>query len=269
VVAAAGLALALGVITALWFAGTTLVAWGANRPRATFGRSLGLAGLMGLWGIGLIALSAHDPAPRAAYMGALGALMVWGWHELAFLSGAVTGPNRLPCPSGLSGLARFRAATAAVIHHELALAVTLALIVSLSWNASNPTGACMFGLLFVLRLSSKLAIYAGVPSFSDELLPPHLAYLKSYFGPRHFSPALIGALGFAAALTGWLAGRVLAAPAGSAMGVGLCLLFGLSALGLLEHVFLAIPLRDAALWRWAIPARTTITGLAGEHRNGL
>ena len=32
------------------------------------------------------------------------------------------------------------------------------------------------------------------------------------------------------------------------------LLTGLALLGVLEHLFLVIPLRDSALWRWAMPA---------------
>jgi hypothetical protein len=67
---------------------------------------------------------------------------------------------------------------------------------------------------------------------------------------RGFTAAL------ALSLAGSIAPRHLACAATSATGeVGAALLFALAALGALEHLFLALPLRDGALWRWAIPAR--------------
>ena len=42
---------------------------------------------------------------------------------------------------------------------------------------------------------------------------------------------------------------------GSAEAVRASLLFAMAALGVLEHVFLALPFRDGALWGWALPTR--------------
>jgi hypothetical protein len=42
---------------------------------------------------------------------------------------------------------------------------------------------------------------------------------------------------------------------GSAAMVGASLLFTLSLLGVLEHLFLALPFRDGMLWGWALPKR--------------
>lgn len=231
----------------LWFASTALIVWLANRPRDTFRRSLGLGGVAAVIGLVLMVGAAGDSGDAAAYASFAGALAIWGWHELAFLTGAVTGPRRAPLAPGGS---RFADATATVIHHELALAATAVLLLALTWGAPNAIGAYIFALLFVLRLGTKLAIFAGVPSMSDELLPAHLGYLKSYFGPPRFSATLALALAGAIALTLWLGARAMAAPS-----AGGALLFALAALGAIEHLFLALPLRDGALWRWANPAR--------------
>lgn len=228
---------------ALWFASTALIVWLANRPRATFPASLAAGGAAGVAGLLLVAFTSHDAGPAAAYLSFIGALAIWGWHELAFLTGAVAGPRRTPA----AGPPRFRQATAAVIHHELALAATALLLILLSWGAPNMTGALAFALLFGLRLSAKLNIFLGVPNLSDELLPAHLAYLKSYFGRPRFTPALAASLAATIALAVWLGVR--------ADSTGATLLFTLAALGALEHLFLALPLRDGALWRWAIPGR--------------
>ncbi len=236
----------------LWFGSTALIVWLDSRPRRTFRLSLALGGIVALGGVVAVARTAADDGIAAAYVSFAGALAVWGWHEMGFLMGAVTGPRRLPCPPQAQGWERFRLATATVIHHELALAATVLLLLALSWGEPNQTGAATFALLFALRLSAKLNIFIGVPSFGDELLPPHLAYLKSYFGRRAANPLLPVSLAASIGLAGWLAASALAADGGAA--VSASLLFALAALGVLEHLFLVLPLRDAALWRWAAPA---------------
>jgi putative photosynthetic complex assembly protein 2 len=234
---------------ALWFASTALIVWLANRARPTFPAALGFGAVAGTAGLVMIFVTADETAQAAAYLSFIGGLAVWGWNELAFLTGAISGPRR-GSASGARGWARFREGTAAVIHHELALAATAILLLSLTWGAANQTGALAFALLFGLRLSAKLNIFLGVPNLTDEMLPRHLAYLKTYFGPSRFTPLLALSLAGSMALAGWLGLRAL--DSGEA---GAALLFALAALGALEHLFLALPLGDGALWRWAIPAR--------------
>jgi len=236
----------------LWFASTALIVWLDSRPRRTFGLSLTLAGFVAVGGIAAIALTATAAGSAAAYWSFTGALAIWGWHEMSFLMGALTGPRRIPCPPQARGWLRFRLATATVIHHELALAATAILLLALSWGAPNQTGAQTFALLFALRLSAKLNIFIGVPNFGDELLPVHLAYLKSYFGHRSTNLLLPMSLAASVAVAAWYAAAAFGAEGGSA--VSASLLFALAALGVLEHLFLVLPLRDATLWRWAAPA---------------
>ena len=182
--------------------------------------------------------------------------MVWAWLEASFLMGAVAGPRREPSRPSARGWERFIDAGSTLIYHEIALALTALMLLSLSWNAPNPTGAMVFLLLFALRLSSKLALYAGVPNQVGDMLPPHLDYLRSYFGPQRFSVLFACALTGTCALAALLGANAFAAPAGSAAAVSASLLFALAALGAIEHLFLALPFRDGALWGWALPART-------------
>lgn len=249
-------------VLGLWFASTALVVWLANRPRATYRRSLAFAGVAAVAGLAAIALTAHDGSRLAAYLSFAGALAVWGWHELAFLTGAVAGPRRESFAEGATGWRRFTQASATLIHHELALAATAVLLLTLTARATNDVGAIAFALLFALRLSSKLNIHLGVPNLSDELLPAHLGYLKSYFRRRPFGPALALSIVATFALAGWLAARVAAAPPVGGEAVAASLLFALAALGAIEHLFLALPMGDGALWRWARPpvADTVIKG---------
>jgi putative photosynthetic complex assembly protein 2 len=243
------------VTVAIWFVATGLIAWADNRERATFSTSLMVGSIAGIAGLLVILLSSLSTQVWAVYLSFIGALMVWGWHELSFLTGASAGPRRGLADPSLTGLARFRQAAATVMHHEVALAVTALLLISLSWDVPNQIGATVFVLMFAMRLISKINLFVGVPNASSEMLPEQLVYLKSYFGPSRMTILLALSIAAIAAASGWFATLALAAPVGSAQMVGASLLTTLALLGVLEHLFLALPFRDGMLWGWALPQR--------------
>lgn len=243
------------VTVMIWFVATGLVAWADNRDSRTFPKSLLIGGIGGLIGLIVILAASQSVSPLGVYAAFIGALMVWGWHELSFLTGASAGPRRGLADPGLTGVARFRQAAATVMHHEVALAVTALLLISLSWNVPNQIGATVFVLMFAMRLISKINLFVGVPNSSSEMLPEQLAYLKSYFGPNRMTRLLIMSIAVLTGVTIWFAALALAAPLGSAEMVGASLLTTLALLGVLEHLFLALPFRDGMLWGWAYPQR--------------
>ncbi len=248
------LALPFMVVIVLWFVSTGLVAMINHRLRQSFGRAVIIAGICASLGLALLVLTSHSTAVWAAYVSFVGGLLIWSWHEISFLTGAVAGSHREVCPPDARGWQRFSLATMALIHHEIALAMTAALLLSLSAVTTNPTGAYTFALLLIFRLSSKLNIYWGVPNMSDELLPLHLAYLKSYFGPKRLQPMLVLSTFAIVGLGAYFANAAFNAnqPNEAAQASLLCCLCMLAAL---EHLFLAIPFRDSALWNWALEAK--------------
>lgn len=250
---------------AMWFIATGLIAWLDNRARETFARSLIWAGCGAFVGLVLVVSSLGSATIWGVYTGFAGAILIWAWQEIGFLTGAVAGPRREACPRGAATWERFGHATAALAWHEIALAMTALLLVSLSWGAANPIAAIVFAMLYVMRLSSKLNIFAGVPNASSEILPPHLHYLFSYYGPSRFTPLLAVSIAAIAALAVWLGVLAAAAPMGSAEATGASLLCALAALGALEHGFFALPFRDGALWGWALPARRPDTTISRHH----
>jgi putative photosynthetic complex assembly protein 2 len=99
-------------------------------------------------------------------------------------------------------------------------------------------------------------LYLGVPNLSDEVFPEHLAYLKSYFRKARCNALFPVSVVFNTLLTvwAWEAGQV--APANSGAWACGMLLAGLAALGVVEHFFLVLPLRDAKLFQWASSSST-------------
>ncbi len=201
------------------------------------------AGVVGL------KMSVHQDDAAGAYIGFLAALAVWGWIELTFLSGLVTGPNRLPCPPGASGWRRFMTAVSAIAWHELMLFGAFLVIWRFSQGAENQVAFWTFGVLFFARISAKLNLFLGVPHINTEFIPRPLAHLPSYFRIRRVNwlfPFSISALTFATAC--WLERLV------STGDTAFALLAAITALATLEHWLMVLPLPDAKLWRWMLPA---------------
>ncbi len=93
---------ALYAVFVWWFATGLILRLDGLRPE-TFRWSMGGATallLAGCWGL---AASASDPSPGGAYLAFTCALLVWGWVELSFLTGWLTGPRKAPLEPGGRG----------------------------------------------------------------------------------------------------------------------------------------------------------------------
>jgi len=184
---------------------------------------------------------------------------------MGFLMGFVSGPRRLPCPADARGWERFRLATATVIHHEIALAATVLLLFAVTWGQPNQTAPMTFALLFVMRLSAKLNLFFGVPSLSDEIFPAHLAYLKSYFRKARCNWFYPFSVAFGATAT-WAAWSAAEASTSTGIAASYTLVAGLAFLGVVEHLLLALPIRDAMMYRWASPQPVKAKTIMTEQR---
>ncbi len=242
----------------------------ADRFGRRAGRNVTLGGLpllaVGAWGI----WSSLDQATTGAvYHAFFGALALWGWIELAFLTGTVTGPNTLACRAGIPEWERFLRAWGTIAYHEMALVAMLIALWLVSDGAANTFGFWTFAVLFFARISAKLNLFLGVPKINTEFLPSALAHLPSHFRQTAMNwlfPISITALSFAVAC--WLE-RIYSATT-VADSVGFALLAAMTALALLEHWFMVLPLPDEKLWRWMLPApKQTLEKTTTEDAHGL
>ncbi len=235
----------------IWYLSTGIILVLGGLPRPTHRWTMmGLTALLpvALYGV---YISATATTATGAYIAFAGAVFVWGWIEASFLLGYVTGPRRTPCPPGLEGWSRFLVSAQTVIHHELLIVAGGIMIAVVAWGGANNTAVLTFLILAIMRLSAKLNIFLGVPYINDELLPNHLEYLGSYFRRRPFNtlfPVSVGGGVIAAAV---LVQGAISAEQRGASSVGYVLMFTMMVLAVIEHLFMVIPFRDAALWRWA------------------
>ena len=246
----------------VWWFSTGAILWvvkTADRKGLGAGLRATLWGLpmlgLGLWGFWA---TLGDLSPAGACLAFLSALCIWGWIELAFLTGVITGPNTYPLPEHTPEWERFIRAWGTLAYHEMLLAGTLIVLVLIGEGAANIFGIWTFAVLFFARLSAKLNLYLGVPRINTGFLPSALSHLASYFRIRALNwlfPVSVTALTFATAC--WLE-RIYAATTDGQL-IGFSLLAAITALALLEHWVMVLPIPDEKLWRWMLPAPTQPT----------
>lgn len=238
-----------------WWFSTGAILYLDGLPRRTYPWTMGVATMVlaaALWGL---ADAADETTIGAAYLAFACALAVWGWHEMSFLMGVVTGPRRTPCPEGCRGWRRFGLAVQTCIYHDLAIAVTAAAIVAGSWGEPNQVGTWTFLVLWGMRLSAKLNVHLGVRNLSEDWLPEHLGHLKSFLTRKPMNLLFPVSVTAATWLLAVLVERAGDADATAFEATGAVFLATLVALGLLEHWFLVLPLPFAALWNWGLRSR--------------
>lgn len=236
----------------IWWFSTGLILYLDGLPKHTMRWSmLGATVLAAIAIAGLIAVRS-DTGLLAVYIAFTAGVVLWGWHEITFLMGLVTGPNKQPCPADCTGWRRFVAATRTLIYHEIAIFLTAAGLIALTWGADNQVGTWTFVILWIMRLSTKLNVFLGVPNITENFLPEHLHHLKSYFARRPMNllfpvSVTVSTVAAAALVTG-----ASAAAADLGQSAGFTFLATLLILAVLEHWFLVLPIPVEKLWRWGL-----------------
>ena len=236
-----------------WWFGTGALLWLVRRPVASFRWSLlVLSGLLlaSLWTTWL-SMQAHT-VPNA-YLAFASVIVMWSWHELAFLTGWLTGPRQQPLAAGASGWIRLRQSLQAVLWHELALLANFALLWWMQPGQPSHLAICTFALLWCMRASAKLNLFLGVPEVGEQYLPRHLVYLGSYFRRGPVGLFFYATVGSACVVWAWMVWQV---PGGeTAQNTGWVLLAALLGLAIVEHAIMAWPLPLQKLWGWAMSQR--------------
>ena len=248
----------------IWWFATGLVLLLDGLPHTTFRWSLLISSLLAIGALVGLAHTADQSTALGVYCAFTCALLVWGWHELTFLTGSLTGPRKKAFVPNKDGSGRFSQAVAAILWHELAIIACGLLIVAITWGAQNQIGTWTFLVLWIMRISAKLNLYFGVRNLSEEFLPAHLAYMGSYFLKRRMNFFLPLSVVGSSIVLALLLVRAFEPGSPSAMTVGLLLVSTMLAMAILEHLLLVLPLQSTALWKWALRNRKTEATIAPD-----
>ncbi len=248
--------LAAGYAAVCWWFGTGIILWLDRLDPRSFRWSLSgwsVLLVLSFWGV---SESMKGVSVENAYLGFGSVIVMWGWHELAFLTGWLTGSRKRPLQPGIEGLARFKQSLDVIIYHEIGLIANLAALWLMQRDQPNHVALCTFALLWCMRVSGKLNLYFGVPQNGAQYLPKHLSYLASYFPVRGITSWFVVSFSAAVVLWVWIVSQ-------AQLGVvevttGWVLLASLLGLGILEHAMMVLPWPLERLWGWALNTKREV-----------
>ncbi|HQT77862.1 MAG: photosynthetic complex assembly protein 2 [Rhodospirillales bacterium 20-64-7] len=245
----------------IWWFSTGLILFLDGLPRRTFRWSMtGATALLAVALYGLIG-SAGDTSVTGAYTAFTSAVVIWGWLEISFYMGYVTGPRTHHCRHGCAGWAHFGHAIQASLYHEIAVLILAGAVYGLTRGCPNQFGTWTFITLWWMHQSARLNVFLGVKNLNAEFLPEHLSHIGSFFRSAPMNmlfPFSVTLSTIAAVLLGQ---QALARPADAFHTAGYMLVTTMMVLAILEHWFLVLPLPAAKawnrLWEWSLGSRGT------------
>jgi putative photosynthetic complex assembly protein 2 len=239
----------------VWWFSTGLIIFLDHLPRRTFPVSLLGASVLAGFAFHALTWICDDTSVRGAYAGFVVALIVWGWQEMSFLMGIITGPRKTACSRDCRGWKHFVHGVQVVIYHELAILVGAAAIIGFSWNGANQVATWTYAILWGMRVSAKLNLFLGVRNVSERFLPPHLRYLGSFFRQRPMNALLPVSVTVGLVLSVILVQRAAQAGVSEFDATATTFLAAMMVLGVVEHWALVIPVPFEELWNWYLRTR--------------
>ena len=239
----------------IWWFSTGAVIYLDNLPNHTFkwtmaGTSLIAAGAFyGVW------LSRNDPTSFGVLSAFSSALLVWAWIEVSFYTGFVTGLNRPACETNCSGWRHLGHAIETSLYHELAIIAIGTALVILTYDSPNQIGLWTYVVLWWMHQSAKLNVLLGVPNLSEEFLPDHLTFIRSFLRKKPMNLFFPISVTASTLIAFELVKAGLDASTRPTDALGYALLATIMVLAILEHWFLVLPLPSAFLWSWGLRAR--------------
>jgi putative photosynthetic complex assembly protein 2 len=253
----------------IWWFSTGVIMYLDGLPRKTFKWSiLGATLLMvfSLWGV---YASRNDASVEGAYCAFSCGLLAWGWQEISFYMGFVTGTRKEPCPEGCSGWKHFGHAIQTSLWHELAIIAMGVVIVALTWGAKNQIGMWTFMVLWWMHQSAKLNVFLGVRNLNEEFLPEHLQFLKSFLTKKPMNLLFPLSITISTVILVKLVQAAVHAHGSHFDAAGFCFLAMLMGLAIVEHWLLMLPLPAAALWGWSLKSRKAARPFDAEVVSGF
>ena len=243
----------------IWWFSTGLILFLDGLPRQTFRWTMAFAtGVLVASLYGLIN-SAFDTSVAGAYAAFTYAVLIWGWLEISFYLGYVTGPRTHHCHPGCHGWRHFGHAIQASLYHELAVLLLAGIVISFTWGSPNHFGTWTFVVLWWMHQSARLNVFLGVSNLNAEFLPEHLAHIRSFFHSAPMNllfPFSVTLSTIGAVLLGQQALLNASDPFRS---IGYTLVTTMMVLAILEHWFLVLPISAAkvwnAMWQWSLGSR--------------
>lgn len=240
-----------GYAVLVWWFTTGLILFLDGLRPASFRWSMAAATALLVPVAFLVHSSADDVTAAGAYAAFTCAILVWGWLEMSFLMGFITGPRKHACAGRCMGWPHFLHAVQAILYNELATCAGAIALGAATWQHPNRVALWTYSILWGMRLSAKLNLFLGVRNLGEKFLPAHLQYLRGFFRRRAANVLFPFSVAVSTLATVFLLRRCLAATDGFHV-TAYAMLTSLLGLGVVEHWFMVLPLPSERLWSWAM-----------------
>ncbi len=240
------------LVLLFWWVATGLII-AMQRAGWTRVSALIVATILGVYGFWELRSSANDDSALGARRSFTGGALLWGWVSVTFYGGYLTGFHvdalGIPAPSWALVLPAIKA----TLLSDVAALLLMGAVALLLHGERNKSGLWGLVIFWAVQQVAKLNVFLGVENPAGNFLPPHLAYLRQFFGPLQnswFLGVSIAALSAATIATGWLCLR---APTEGKRQAGI-LYATILGLAVFEIVILGIPL-ETTPWDSFLRAR--------------
>jgi putative photosynthetic complex assembly protein 2 len=247
--------LSIGFAVFIWWFSTGAVIYLDNLPNHTFKWTMAGASLITVGAFYGVWLSAGERTSYGVLLAFSSALLVWAWIEVSFYTGYVTGLSRPACEADCSGWRHLGHAIETSLYHELAIIAFGAILFALTYDSPNQIGLWTYVVLWWMHQSAKLNVLLGVPNLSEEFLPDHLTFIRSFLRKKPMNLFFPISVTVSTLIAFELIMAGLTASAEAADSLGFALLATIMVLAILEHWFLVLPLPSAFLWNWGLSPR--------------
>lgn len=192
-------------VVLFWWVATGLII-AMQRSGATRVVALIVATALAVYGFWEMRASANDDSAVGARRSFLGGALIWGWISVTFYGGYLTGFHRESLGIAAPSWALVLPAIQATLLSDAAALCLMGAVAMLLRGDRNKTGFWSLLLFWAVQQVAKLNVFLGVENPAGNFLPPHLAYLRQFFGPLENSAFLTLSIVLLAALTlfeGW------------------------------------------------------------------
>lgn len=239
------------VVLFWWVATGLIIAMQRSGPTRVL--ALIVATALAVFGFWELRDSANDDSALGSRRSFFGGALLWGWVSVTFYGGYLTGFHTDSLGIAAPSWALVLPAIQATLLSDVAALLLVGAVALLLHGDRNKTGLWGLLIFWAVQQVAKLNVFFGVENPAGNFLPPHLAYLRQFFGPLVNSPFLAISIALLSVLTlveGW---RVRSAGTECKRQAGV-LYATILALAVLEIIVLGIPL-ETTPWDSFLRAR--------------
>ena len=261
--------LGIAYVLFLWWISTGLIVYLDGLPRRTHLSTFIATSLLACIALAGLVYYSSATSTLAALMSFSCGLMLWAWQELSYFTGFITGTRKHRCEEGCRGWKHFGHAIQANLYHEIAIISVAIIVLSLTWGQVNQIGTWTYMLLWLMQTSAKLNVFLGVRNVSEEFLPAHMSYMKSFLRKKNMNVLFPFSITLLTVLFVFFVQQGINAEPSSFQSFHYFLLSAIVAMAVLEHWLLVLPISSTALWNWWLKLRDSKNTESGDFTNRL